>query len=864
MSLSNQVSTPSRTPGSEERSKRNPSSASLSSRSPTKDNTTPEDRSQVRGAKTIARPSKVQKPSSTRRAMSKVVSGSPALAQSPLFESMPRATSSTSDDSANAVRLTKTGRVSKALKGEPVHKCNLCDKVYTRNEHLRADLLNRHKEEQYVASTSVKRRLRRCPNPDQLVLTSPNSSSGKSNSTSDPSGSFSTTPASGLTSNASPRPTNNTGYNTKSHQHYLSTPGFTNQSAFVASNNGVAKGTNFLPSASFRQPLVSGGFHDQRWGSPTLPSPDSGFDIGRQDPFRPPILESYYSPEVDSYNFYHSPAVFGSDEWLPPINISGSRSPASASSSVPKLWHPEGRQGFRSLVSPTGSDLSAPYTPYEPNSSGNLFDLATTAFPAMSFSDQDAFEEHSITSALSSIPHLPRFDDGRVYLGHFEERYLSAFWQYFDPIFSIIHKPTFDAGGSSELVKALMVAIGAQYLDDECAKLVSRTLRETCLKLLSKRPSLDYTMSRLWDLQAVFLAEAFSLYCSRRPSTRFSPRFEGLLAGLLSDRDNVFFAKPLDALSDIASELHGEDADHRHVQWVHLESKRRLLLSCFVLETQQSSFFGSERLICDRNLPMPCSAALWSAFSIDSWLALARQESMEAYSLSDAFNLGYLGNTANDAFSSNIAIAYFSHGTSPTSPLPAHDFLRSVQQTPQGMLYSHGALLTTYTPVRDLLAVSGETFVMGEKLATRDQYVQAISDLRSWVGSDRASQALVHARHVLRIAVASGRIGLLHEDWTLYLATLVCWACRMWPVQEAMHDVVSAEPVIHRDVDSQMKCITAVDDIVNSPLDWQSARTCLEWTRRRMIGRLGGLLEDATGVLGKLVEGRCIDVEPRG
>ena len=47
-----------------------------------------------------------------------------------------------------------------------------------------------------------------------------------------------------------------------------------------------------------------------------------------------------------------------------------------------------------------------------------------------------------------------------------------------------------------------------------------------------QRPSMEYRMSRLWDLQAVFLSEAFSLYCSRRPSRHFSQRFEDLLAGV--------------------------------------------------------------------------------------------------------------------------------------------------------------------------------------------------------------------------------------------------------------------------------------------------------------------------------------------
>lgn len=53
--------------------------------------------------------------------------------------------SDTGDDpnSANQTpKLTKTGRVSKALRGEPVHACNVCDKVYTRAEHLRRHRAN--------------------------------------------------------------------------------------------------------------------------------------------------------------------------------------------------------------------------------------------------------------------------------------------------------------------------------------------------------------------------------------------------------------------------------------------------------------------------------------------------------------------------------------------------------------------------------------------------------------------------------------------------------------------------------------------------------------------------------------------------
>ena len=46
-------------------------------------------------------------------------------------------------------------------------------------------------------------------------------------------------------------------------------------------------------------------------------------------------------------------------------------------------------------------------------------------------------------------------------------------------------------------------------------------------------------MSRLWDLQAVYLAEVFTLYRSRRPSSRFSQRFEDLLSGVSETRTEL-------------------------------------------------------------------------------------------------------------------------------------------------------------------------------------------------------------------------------------------------------------------------------------------------------------------------------------
>lgn len=88
------------------------------------------------------------------------------------------------------IRLTRTGRISKALKGQAVHRCEQCGKVYTRLEHLRRhqrnhgtilrceidgcdkvfhrhDMLERHRENGHKVLPNRKRLFPR-PSDDEL------------------------------------------------------------------------------------------------------------------------------------------------------------------------------------------------------------------------------------------------------------------------------------------------------------------------------------------------------------------------------------------------------------------------------------------------------------------------------------------------------------------------------------------------------------------------------------------------------------------------------------------------------------------------------------------------------------------------
>ena len=130
MSLSNQNTTPSEASNLQDLPRRHPSITPMTGQT-TSNYLTLEAHQQSRSIKSNTRSPKSQKASSSnRRSMStNFANGSSNLTQSQFLEQSQRAMSTNSDDSVDAVRTTKTGRISKARKGRPVHKCNLCDKV---------------------------------------------------------------------------------------------------------------------------------------------------------------------------------------------------------------------------------------------------------------------------------------------------------------------------------------------------------------------------------------------------------------------------------------------------------------------------------------------------------------------------------------------------------------------------------------------------------------------------------------------------------------------------------------------------------------------------------------------------------------
>lgn len=210
--------------------------------------------------------------------------------------------------------------------------------------------------------------------------------------------------------------------------------------------------------------------------------------------------ESIYEPYVPSYfpstnniypQFVEAESSFAQTQPFTPalnsaldsfyIDASHSRSPASTSSSAFQPWSQSKRRN-RSLISPADS-TSSEYGPFQTFSQDSL------GYPtpnAEYYLHQDSFEGQAIMQELSGLTNIPQSAVGRIDLALFEESYLEVFWHTFHPVFPIMHKPTVNNNGTSPLVKALMVAIGAYHIDTEAARDVLRSTREICRKLMTK------------------------------------------------------------------------------------------------------------------------------------------------------------------------------------------------------------------------------------------------------------------------------------------------------------------------------------------------------------------------------------------
>ncbi|KAF2738685.1 hypothetical protein EJ04DRAFT_509259 [Polyplosphaeria fusca] len=452
-----------------------------------------------------------------------------------------------------------------------------------------------------------------------------------------------------------------------------------------------------------------------------------------------------------------------------------SKSPTTASSSIAYSWTANAYP-VQSLPVSSGLDPMSEYGYYGPRTM------------AQRDEEEQAFLFPEQSSGLRSI------------LGPYE-RYLDNYWRCFHPFFPVIHRATFDDHSTSPMLRAAMIAIGAQYSNDPGAKRKSRIITDRCSKLFDKRELVVMTEpERPCDNQALFLFEVLSQYRARRTARTLSARFESIYHKAENDFRAVTSAitKHVSVLDELA------DLTYDHwTRWIELASQMRLLHCCYILEYQQVALLArspqtSMIQASGFDLPFPVHSSVWDATCPRDW-AFAIKQYINTPTYMFEFSpevLAEMKPGSFDIFQSTLFTAsYYSlfNNTAPyLSSNSAPDVLVNANPLDSSLTTKHHLLiakLNQVTPVRSLLAVTGDSWIFSEKVTSQAAFGNHKSALQSWVNGlwsspantqgQAAKEALKLATEILQNAIIAPPERLRLEfggDMGLYFAALVIWA----------------------------------------------------------------------------------------
>ena len=290
------------------------------------------------------------------------------------------------------------------------------------------------------------------------------------------------------------------------------------------------------------------------------------------------------------------------------------------------------------------------------------------------------------------------------------------------------------------------------------------------------------------------------------------------------------------------------------------------------MDQEQSTLFGRQ----NTNLPdfSPASIGLPQPLHIwDSNLALG----INPYDQADNWHYERLGTldhyTAStragehsDVFVAALALVY-SNDTNrvvPAAPqnIPSElDVYTPLSNSSHTELTRQTFALCNSVPIRALLAVAGESWVMAEKLSLYADYKAAQQTLKLWTDTS-SSEAFAHALRIIHLHRTNPKTTCLYHEWSLHLASLVVWACtyeRRLPDKPLRLSIPlsnngdSVVPV--HELDRALASLVRAG--TNGQLIWDDVKCVLTWAKSRIEKtgnvRFCGVVSGAVDVLKALM-----------
>ncbi|KAF1972679.1 hypothetical protein BU23DRAFT_155949 [Bimuria novae-zelandiae CBS 107.79] len=680
---------------------------------------------------------------------------------------------------SSSVHYTRTGRISKAKKGLKVHHCD-CGRSYTRAEHLRRHQRNHAQDalrcdwpgcgKPFYRLDLLQRHQERHNEPGRGE--SPQAFSP--GSTAEPevqvSASVTLPPpiVTALPQNepyypqpASPIPVSAADASNSKRASYTAhhTPGPV-AVPVEGMQNGIAWNDPFSNSPNYNS-------SSSEYASPIPSMPDYSTNMFAN----PPYGQGSSRTRTSSNASYIEPA------WAYP-----SRSPTSATSTMAYTWNSNEK-------SPAPSNLAYMNTSYPMTS----MPMSAVVDPMTGFGhfgpktllqrdeEEQAFLFPEQSYGMGQLAHTYPF-----------EHYLNNYWRYFHTAYPIVHRATFESLNQSPMLHAAMIAIGGQYSNDASVKRKSRILHDRCMKLLDKR-ELDVMTEadRICDWQALFLVEVLSQYRARRAAKTLSSRFETLYQKLCDSFREV----TTNIVNHVSALMQPENATYeRWLQWIEFSTQQRLFLCCYILEYQQATLLTrspqqSSISCAGVELPLPSHSELWDATTPSDWAMASQQNPHHAtfvYQVSPDLLQTF------DTFQSSLIIAaYYNHFNNNSYFTPAN--LSAIEHLLDHSPITKHQLLTAkllqVVPIRALLAISGESWILSEKVPSPQIFGSYRTSLRTWVNGlwctsddsrgqpvkDALKYAIEIAQHAMTVPAHALRLEL-GADMGLYYAALTIWA----------------------------------------------------------------------------------------
>ncbi|KAI9798204.1 MAG: hypothetical protein M1833_004953 [Piccolia ochrophora] len=424
----------------------------------------------------------------------------------------------------------------------------------------------------------------------------------------------------------------------------LPPPGYSTLSQTTSSTGSNANLTTSPPtslSSMEQNPGASGS---------TMPSAIS--ETSMFDPMNPPYSSM---PVFGGDGYSRSPFAMADDfaNWLFSDQNLNSASP---------MGRQVGMGGMTSFVDGVGAQFQSAYLPHDfavnglyPQAMPYQHPMAVTSILDTSLPESVLSEDKRqeliclIESRFNENDHAPiekqkdalldgnGEEDDHVLSLRMMQTYVSSFWYHFHPQLPLLHKPTFVADKTPNLLLIAMMAIGASCLDKvhgyavtqagaELSNFLAWYLRWGIFSDKDFRPP-----AKLWVFQALLLLEIYEKMYSTRELHERAHIHHATTVTLMRRGSSLIGKSALDSPPSMRDDKSSGGTNGSNYpsnsgtstpekwwnHWITNEATRRAAFAAFVMDSTHATMFGHNAVMVahEMRLPLPCDEALWSATS---------------------------------------------------------------------------------------------------------------------------------------------------------------------------------------------------------------------------------------------------------